>query len=156
MKMQFIKSSEKKEIISQLNNQFGITDLPFLLIESGKEKIRGFSGHLSKDEIIELGKILNIEVIGLYLIKKEENIFRLSLDATHLLKEQIIKNIIEIDDSQLKEWIRGQDLDIKTQKGIVIIKHASDFIGCGKSSGDKIFNYIPKERRIKKQTATDI
>jgi len=150
MNAQFIKTPEKRRIIEQLNEQFGIQELPFLLIESGKEKIRGFSGHLSKDEIIELGKILNIEVIGLYILKKEDNLFRLSLDATHLLKKQITKNIIEINDAQLQEWIRGHDLDTKMQKGIVVIKNHDDFFGCGRSSGDKIFNHIPRERRIKK------
>ena len=150
MNLSFIKTSEKRRIINQLNEQFGITELPYLLIESGKEKIRGFTGHLSKDEIIWLGKIANIEGIGLYLIKKEDDLFRLSLDATHLLGSQITKNIIDITGEQLEQWIRGRDLGIKAQKGLFVVRYAGDFLGSGKSTSEKILNHIPKERRIKK------
>ena len=148
MRINFIKSSKKKEILVKLEEQFGISDLPYLLIESGKEKIRGFSGHLSKEEINEISLILNIEIMGLYLLKQEQDL-RLSLDATTLLKEQITKNIIDISDAQLQEWLRGRDLDIKTPKGTIIIKNKDDLIGCGKSNGEKIFNYLPKDRRLK-------
>ena len=149
MKIHFIKSNEKRRIIEELNEQFGISELPYLLIESGKEKIRAFSGHLSKEEIYQIGNIAKIELIGLYLLKKEED-YRLSIDATHLLKNQINKNIIEINEEQFQQWIRGKDIEIESQKGTLVIKYKEDFIGCGKSNGEKIFNYVPKDRRLKK------
>ena len=146
----FIRSSEKKRIIEQLKEQFGIEKIPYLLIRSGKEKIRAFSGHLSKEEIKTLSQITNIESIGLYLIKQEkEQDLRLSIDATNLLKSQITKNILEVNNEQLLDWIRGKDLQIITTQNTKIIKHNQDFIGCGKSNGIKIFNYIPKGRRLK-------
>jgi len=46
--------------------------------------------------------------------------------------------------------MRGQDLDIQTERGTVIIKHNSDLIGSGKSNTEKIINHIPKERRLRK------
>lgn len=145
----FIKSSEKRKIIEQLNGQYGIEELPFLLIKSGKEKIRGFSGHLLKEEIDELGNLANIETIGLYLIKEEHDL-RLSFDTPLLLKNQIKKNILEINEKDFHLWIRGNDLDIKVPQGTYIIKFEEDFFGCGKSNGEKIFNYVPKDRRLRK------
>jgi len=151
MNVHFIKSSEKKKIVEQLNKQFGIENLNYMLIETGKEKIRAFSGSLSKEEIFELAKIANIEIIGLYSVNKERaDDLRITLDALHLLKDQITNNIIEINSDQFHKWIRGHDLDIATQKGAVIIKYQSDFVGCGKSNGEKIFNYLPKDRRLRK------
>jgi len=151
MNIHFIKSNEKKELLNQLNNVFGISDLPYLLIESGKEKIRAFSGSLSKEEILELAKIAKIEVIGLYLIRQErEEDLRLSFDATHILKDQIKKRIVNLNEEQFNLWIRGNDLDMPTEKGPAIIKYDLDFLGCGKSNGLKIFNYVPKDRRLKK------
>jgi len=150
MMLKFIKSSQKKAIVEKLKEQFGITELPYLLIESGKEKTRAFSGHLSKEEILKIAEIAHVEVIGLYLLKEENNELRLSHDAVHLLKEQITRNIIEVKEEQALNWLRGHDLDIKANKGSVIIKFQDDFIGCGKSNGDKIFNYVPKDRRLKK------
>ncbi|MDP1695467.1 MAG: hypothetical protein Q8L29_00980 [archaeon] len=150
MNTKFIKSNEKREIISQLNEQFGIEELPYLLIESGKERIRAFSGSLSKEEIMQIGDLTRVEVVGLYLIKKEHDL-RLSLDAATILKNQITKNILEINDEQFYKWIRGYDLQVESPQGTYVIKYKNDFIGCGKSNGKIIFNYVPKDRRIKKQ-----
>ncbi len=150
MNPNFIKSNKKRKIIEQLNKQFGIINLPYLLIESGKEKIRAFSGNLLKEEIKFLSRLINIESIGIYLLKKENGELRLNLDAIHLLKNQIVKNIIEINESQLNDWLRGRDLNIKAERGIIIIEYKKDFVGSGKSNGEKIFNYVPKERRLRK------
>lgn len=150
MNYKFIKSSEKKDILKELNEQFGITEIPYLLIESGKEKIRAFSGSLSKEEIMKIGEIANVEGVGFYFLKKEETGIRPSFEGLIMLKEQITKNILDIDDKQLEQWIRGHDLEITVPQGVYAIRCKSDFFGCGKSNGIKIFNYVPKERRIKK------
>jgi len=151
MQINFIKSKEKEKILEELNKQFGINEIPFMLIRGGNEKIRGFSGNLTREQLDKLSQLLRIELIGIYLIKNEhENDFRPSMDGIHLLKNQITKNIIEIDDEQFKSWIRGNDLDIKTEKGTFIISYKGDFIGSGKSNGERIFNYVPKDRRLRK------
>jgi len=149
MKIQFIKSKEKKEIIERLEKQFGITDLPYLLIESGKEKLRAFSGHLSKEEILELGNLVNIELMGFYLGKLEAQGLRLSFDAPIILRDQVKNNIVEINQEQFDLWIRGSDLEIPAVYGMVLIKFGSDFVGCGISNEKKIFNYVPKDKRLK-------
>ena len=150
MNMQFLNSKQKKEILRELEKEFGVLDIPYILIESGKEKIRGFSGNISKDEIIELSKLTNIEVIGLYLIKREKAGLRLSLDGTQVLKDKISKGIIEINDMQAKEWMQGKDLPISSSGDYKVIKFNSDYLGCGKSTGSAILNHVPKDRRIKK------
>jgi NOL1/NOP2/fmu family ribosome biogenesis protein len=146
----FIKTPEKRRIIEELNEKFGISELPYLLIESGKEKMRAFSGSLSKEEILQISQLARIEGVGIYFMKKEVDGLRLSFDATQILSNQITKNILEIGKEQLEKWIRGHDLEIKTNPGVYAIKYEDYFLGCGKSNGEKIFNYVPKERRIKK------
>ena len=148
MKIQFIKSGEKKELLKELNEEFGISNLPFLLFEAGKEKTRAYTGSLSKDEILDLAAFTHIEFLGFYLLRKE-NIIRLSIEGTHSLKEQISKNIINISDSETIEWFRGLDLQIKEEKGVKIIQNGSDFLGSGISTGECILNHVPKERRLK-------
>jgi NOL1/NOP2/fmu family ribosome biogenesis protein len=73
----------------------------------------------------------------------------LTFDALSIFKNQITKNIIEIDDKNAEEWLRGNDLQIKSDRGFKILKNNNEFIGCGKSTGEKITNFVPKERRIK-------
>jgi len=146
----FIKSNEKRDMLKELNENFGITKLPYLFVESGKEKIRAFSGSLSKDEILEIARLAKVEGVGIYFMKKEVTGLRLSFEATQLLKSQITKNILDIDDKQFEYWIRGHDLEFKVPEGVYVMRFNNDFLGCGKSNGEKIFNYVPKERRIKK------
>jgi NOL1/NOP2/fmu family ribosome biogenesis protein len=151
----FIRTPEKRDFIKELNETFGISELPYLLIESGKEKIRAFSGTMSKDEILELATLTKIEGVGIYFMKKEESGLRLSFEACQLLRNQITKNILYINDNQLELWIRGHDLELKAAPGTYVIAHGEYFLGCGKSNGEKIFNYVPKERRIKKPLAQE-
>lgn len=155
MQIDFIKKAEKREIIEQLSQQFGISEIPFLLLRSGKERIRAYSGSLSKDEILEFNKTVNIEAIGLYFARqspeRENTEIRLSTDAIHLLREQINKGIIELNREQTEDWFRGKDIFIenKSLKGFVILKNKDNFVGCGKIAQDRILNFLPKERRIK-------
>lgn len=149
MNIHFIKSSEKKEMITELKENFGIEDLPYLLIESGKEKIRGFTGSLSKEEIIQFGEIAYVEGVGIYLLKKEEAL-RMGFDATQLLSAQITKNIIDISEEQAMQWLRGHDIEIQSPRGVVVVRYQGDFLGCGKSTGERIVNHVPKERRLKR------
>lgn len=151
--MKLLSSSEKKKILERLKEQYGITDLPFLLIKFGKEKVRAFSGSLSKEELIKLDHELRIEAAGLYFAKDFGSEIKLSLDALHILKNQITKNIVNINKEQAESWFKGQDvsLDSAVSLGFKVLKFEDDFIGCGKavSDGKIIKNYMPKERRIK-------
>jgi len=147
--MKTLKSNEKKRIIIQLNEQFEISKLPYLLIKFGKEKLRLYSGSLSREELNVLDKNIRIENAGLYFAKEQKDGIRLTLDGTQILKEQINKNILEIDSKQAKEWLRGEDLLVEEGRKFVILKYDGEFIGCGKSTGDRIINFVPKERRVR-------
>ena len=147
--MQIIKSSEKKKIVQQLNEQFGIGEIRHLLLRFGKEKIRAFSGNLSTNEILTLDTHLRIESAGVYLAKEQEDGIRLTIDGISLFKEQITKNILELTEEQAQEWFKGRDLMIQSDKSFKILKYKEELIGCGKSTGERIVNFMPKERRIK-------
>ena len=147
--MKPLTSTDKKRIINALNEQFGISKLPYLIIQFGKEKLRVYSGNLLKEELYHLNNELRIENIGLYFAKWENDGIRLTLDGVQLLKNQISKNILELDDKQAEQWLKGNDLDIKTDRSWKILKHKNEFIGWGKSTEERITNFMPKERRIK-------
>ena len=81
-----------------------------------------------------------------------DNKIRLSIEGVQLLKDQITKNIFEINDEQLELWMKGNELNIKTGKNdFLIMKHNNDFVGCGKASAEKITNFIPKNRRLREK-----
>ncbi len=151
MNIRFLSSGEKKKLIAELEERFGINKLPYLLIESGKSRIRGFSGSLSREELVQLATLARVELVGLYLFRKEPFGLRLSVDALHLLKEQITSGIIELNGEDFEKWIRGGNLDYTGEKGVFVIKYNGDFVGCAYSTGAKLLNYIPRERQIRKK-----
>jgi len=148
-KMQIIRAGEKKKIIEQLNEQFGIEKVKHLLLRFGKEKIRAFSGNLSSNELLTLDAYLRIESAGVYIAKQQEDGIRLTIDGISLFRNQITKNILELTNEQAQEWFKGQDLLIQIDKSFKILKYKDELIGCGKSTGERIVNFMPKERRIK-------
>lgn len=152
--MNIIYKGEKKHILEQLEQQYGITKIPHLFLRFGKDKIRGYTGALSMDEINLFEEKIRIELLGIYLFNKHPDGMRLSLDAIHIFKDQITKNIIELTDKQAEEWFRGEDLLLteefkKQEKTYKVLKNKGDFIGCGKLSENRLINYLPKERRIR-------
>ena len=153
MNIRFLSSGEKKKLVNELEERFGIAKLPYLLIESGKSRIRGFSGSLSREELVRLSTLVRVEIVGLYLFRKEPFGLRLSVDALHLLKEQITSGIIELNDIEFNVWIRGGNLDYTGEKGVFVIKYKDDFFGCGYATGSKLLNYIPRERQIRSRVS---
>ncbi|MBS3075578.1 hypothetical protein J4429_03910 [Candidatus Pacearchaeota archaeon] len=147
--MKLLTPQEKKKLIEQLNKQYGMTEIPFELIRFGEEKIRIFSGNLSKEQLITLDKELRIENIGLYFAKQEVEGIRLTFDGIQIFKDQISKNILNLTEEEANDWLRGNEIQINAERGFKILKYNAEFIGCGKSTGIKITNYMPKERRIK-------
>src|SRR3989344_637272 len=150
MELKILNSKERQKIAEKLKERFGIESIPYMIVQSGKERLRIASINLSTDEIRKLSQTANIELIGLYFATLVNDEIRLSIDAKHLLKSQINKNIIEISEKEKDEWLKGRDLQKENaERGFVVIKYKDDLLGTGKLSQDKISNFIPKERRIK-------
>lgn len=150
MTIKILNQTEKNKFLEKLNKQFGIKEVPGILIKMGEEKIFLFQGEISEQEIKELQETTAIERIGVYFAKEERGEIRLSIEGTQIFKNQITKNIFELNEKQVEEWMQGQELNLETGKhGVLIIKHENDFLGCGKASEKKIGNFIPKSRRLR-------
>lgn len=152
--LKIFNNKEKQEIEKKLNNQFGIKEIPGKILMRGKEKLFLFSGSFTNEEIKKLEEIIVIEKIGVYFAKIDERTqdIRLSIEGSHIFKNQINKNIFEIPKELVEQWMKGQELNIKTgKKGFLIMKYKDDFLGSGKASEEKIGNFIPKVRRLKEK-----
>lgn len=157
MGLSFIFRNDKEKLVKNLS-YYGIKKLPYLLTRSGKDKIRGYTGSLTTDEITKLNNEVGIELLGMYLFHDYHGDMRLSFDAISALKDQITENIIDIDDKQAEEFLKGRDIalsDADKEKfkseslGFKIIRNRGEFIGTGKLIADRIVNYMPKERRLR-------
>lgn len=149
--LKILNKQEKQQIVNKLKEQFGITKVDGIFAQRGEERIFLFQGTLTEKEIkeFEYNRIF-IERLGIYFGKEQNNQIRLSVDAVHILKDQITKNIFELNEEQANQWMHGSELNIKTGKhGFLIMKFKDYFLGTGKASELKISNFIPKSRRLK-------
>ncbi len=147
--IEILKRNKRKEIENLLEKDYGIK-IPFKyhLIKAGKDKIRMFTGNLSAQDLKILDKILTIDTFGLYFAFFKTPEFRLSFDSA-ILFGQKAKNVIDLNVSEARKWLQGQDLDkITGFRGYFIIRNGLDILGCGKATEKKILNFVPKERRI--------
>ena len=164
MKIQIMDKAKKKKFIAGLDS-LGMKKIPELLIKSGKERIRAYSGDLSTEQIMEIWRLLPIEGIGLYVGKDMINRngvheIRLSLDGMHVWKNQLTERILILNGNQEIDWFLGKDVDLnesqEMENGFVSVKSSDekDFIGVGKigDDGKTLFSFLPKERRRREDT----
>jgi NOL1/NOP2/fmu family ribosome biogenesis protein len=149
MNIHILNSGEKKKIVEDLNEKFGITELPWLLVMAGKGKIRAFSGSMTRDEIAKLSYDIRIELPGLYILREESDGYRISHDGLFVFKNMATKNIVDISDKQADEWLRGENIEIDSEDKWVLLGNKGELIGCGKVKDKKVINYVPRERRVR-------
>ena len=126
-------------ILKLLKEQFGVERINFDLKIMGKNRIYAYRRCFSELEEYHS---------GVYFGKLEKDGVRLSIEGCYLLKDQIKKNIIEIDYDEMIKWLSGENLNRKA-RGYVVLKWRDYLLGCGKGVGDRIINYVPKERRLR-------
>ena len=144
-----LNSKEIKKILNWLKEHYSIKELKIdkAFLQNTKDKIYLISKKISEFE----DKNLRINLIGMYFAKEEKNGIRLSIEGSQIIGPEATKNVVELNENQLSEWLNGQDVELTAEiKGFVIIKHGNDFFGVGNYKEGKILNYVPKERRIKK------
>lgn len=175
MKIVILDRAKKKKFVAGLSD-LGMKKIPELLIKTGKERVRAYSGNLSTEEIMEIWRILPIEGVGLYVGKDMINRsgvreVRLSLDGMHVWKEQLTERVFVLNEGQEKDWFSGKDIELsprddpagpseeqigKISDGFVSVKSADgkDFVGMAKIGGEgkMLFGFLPKERRRKSET----
>ena len=150
MALKIFNKSEKEEIRKKLYEQFGIKEVEGLIIRIGKERLFFYQGSLTQEEIRKIEETIPIERIGVYFGKIQNDKIRLSIEGSHIFKNQITKNTFELSEKDADLWMHGSELLIKTgRRDFLIMKHGEDILGSGKASAEKITNFIPKSRRLK-------
>ena len=145
-KLKILNKKEIKKILEIIKNQWGCdVNLDYAFLMNKENKIYIVNKEISK---VDFSK-LRINSVGLYFATMQGNELRLSIEGSQIIGPKAKKNILELDEKETKEWLKGIDLEKETkEKGFVIIKHDDDFLGCGKAVEKKVLNYVPKARRI--------
>ncbi len=144
--LKILNKKETKQILSIISKQFGCdVELDYVFMKNEKNKIFITNRQISE---IDLSK-LRVNSVGLYIAEQKDNQIRLSIEGSQLIGPYAKKNVVELNEEQASKWMKGEDLEIEGDySGFVIIKYKKDFLGCGKYSNGRIWNYVNKIRRI--------
>ncbi len=96
---------------------------------------------------------LNVNSLGLYFGELRHEQLRLSIEGSQIIGKKTGKNVFELSEEQLQQWLKGEDLEVSNAGGCeanayLIIKHGNDFFGCGRIKDGKLLNFVPKARRL--------
>ena len=145
--MQILNTREIKKLLKQIEQDYEVKNLKldYVFLKNTKNKVY----ILSKDfKDLDTSK-LHVNNLGLYFCKIEVGWVRLSLEGSQLVGNNS-KKIIDLDKEEINEWVKGQNIDKNSKDGYYIIRHENDFYGVTKVKDNKLNNFIPKHRRIKK------
>ena len=147
-----LKSGEREEIIKTLKEIYGIDqkffeNKTFLYSDKKQEKLWLCSGDIVDFDLKEL----KVDSIGI-LFLRNTRFPKLTTNAVQLLRHRITKNIIEVNEEEAHNLIRGLDIkkEISPEHTTFVLKHKNDYLGMGMYKDGKIKSLIPKARRIKK------
>lgn len=148
MKFEVLSRKQKKEIEKELEKIYGLKlEFPYTLLKTGKNKIRIFTGEITKKELNFLASLLRIESVGLPFLNLEKG-YRIAFDAATIFGKKA-KSFVSLNRSQAKEWIEGKTIKVEWAKEekFVFVKYEEDILGIGKLSKGQLLNFVPKERR---------
>lgn len=146
MNLNILHTREVKEIRRILFEEFGFDgSLDYNFLKSEKKKVYLSSKDLGR---VDLDK-LRINSMGLYFGEMKDGRLRLSLEGTQLIGPKSTKNVLVLDERQMKWYFSGADLDMDLggENRFVLLKFRDDFIGCAKYKEGKLLNFMPKEQR---------
>ena len=147
MNLKILNKKQIKEILALIKKQWDADlTLDYAFLKDKNDKIFIINKAFAQIDISKL----RINSMGLYFAQKMIDGIRLSIEGSQLIGPKAKKNVLELTETQTKQWLKGEDIEIKTElKNYVILKHNKDFLGTGKIKENKILNYIPKSRRLK-------
>lgn len=135
-----------RQIIQEFYGGFFVKDYAFLQNEKGRLFL--VNKDLAKLDILKL----RVDKIGLYIAEVKENSVRLSKEGVQLLakeNESKLKNVVEIDDKEMKKYFVGENLDkdLGEESKFVLLSYLGDIFSCAKYKEGVIINHLPKIHR---------
>jgi NOL1/NOP2/fmu family ribosome biogenesis protein len=151
-KLIILNTREIKKLREMVTDSFGyFFKRKYVYLRNDKNKVFIINRDIDK---IDLAK-LRIDRMGLYLAEMKKGQCRLSKEGAQLLVKEAeennekLKNVVDLDDKEVKEYFKGLDLDkdLGDENRFMILKFCNDTIGCAKYKNGKILNFLPKIHR---------
>jgi len=139
-----LDGEELERLRKRLFERYGITEIPYVIVKSGKRKYRATTKDASKIRIAQL--------VGIYVLKETPFGLMFSIEGTQLFGPLARKNVFEISSEIIEKWMHGEDLEVnsrnKLERGLVIVRSEDLYLGSGLYDGQRIRNLLPKSRKV--------
>ena len=145
--LKILNNKEIKEIYKLIESQWNAKiRLDYGFLKNKKNRVFIISKGIAKIDTSNL----RINSAGMYFCEIDDKGIRLSIEGSQLIGPKATKNIVELNEDEVRKWLKGEDLEKERKdcSGFVILKHKHDFLGTGKYSNARILNYVGKSRRI--------
>ena len=151
-KLNIFNSKEIKRFKKSLEEEYGYSlngNYAYLINE--KNKLFLINKSLSEIDT----KNLIVDRVGLYFAEYKNNQVRLSKEGAQFLinknkkNQQKIKNIINLDQKEVKKYFSGEDLNknLNIKNSFIFLKYKDNILGCAKYKDQTIINFLPKIHR---------
>ncbi len=141
---EILDREELEKLRERLYDRYGIANIPYVIVRSGKRKYRATTK--------EAAKIERAQLVGIYVLKETPFGLMLSIEGTQLFGPLARKNVFEIPREMVSKWMRGEDIEIdprdELEPGLVIVKSEDLYLGSGLYDRWRIKNLLPKARKI--------
>ncbi|MBU0460404.1 MAG: hypothetical protein KKH52_01865 [Nanoarchaeota archaeon] len=147
--LKILNTREIKKIREVVVAEFGgFLTKDYAYLENEKGKVFLVNKDISRIEL----KNLRIDKMGLYFAEVKNNQVRLSKEGAQLLyleSEGKLSNIISLNNSEVKTYFTGVDLekDLGKENKLVILEFNRNILGCAQYKERKILNFLPKIHR---------
>lgn len=144
--LHILNKRAQKPINAHLQKQFGVSlDQRFVYVLSNKSNLYMATRMLDILPLMDM----HITTVGLYLGEWSHGELRLSIEGSQLFGPSATHNVLDLRSDELLLWMKGEEFP-KTgdYTGYILIRHNTDYLGCGRLKNGILLNYIPKTRRL--------
>ena len=142
-----LSKKDVRELLRKIGSEYEIEDNFLKTIEKNYTFVRGRKKIFLTTAI---ARFIDTQREGIHIISEEKFGYRFSIEGSQIFGPYAKKKIIELDDRQFRDYMRGKDLEINTpyKREFVIVKYKNLYLGSALAYPNKIVNYLPKARRI--------
>jgi len=149
---------EVKKLQNYLHDTYGI-DLEYLeslsFLKRGKDV---WITNKSAKSMINIGKNLNINSLGLRILRNAFEVPKITTNFAILLDNKITKNYHNMTKDEVDKFTRGNEISLPAKneyKNYLILKYNNEVYGVGLINNDILKSQVPKGRLLRNQISNE-
>src|SRR3989344_962301 len=111
----FLNNKQVKSIRAFLKEQYGFSEeLDYQFLLSNKDNLYAINKDIEKIDLSDA----RVNSLGLYIGELRQGQLRMSMEGAQLIGPHAKKNILDIDQDQLRLWMKGEDVELNKAENL--------------------------------------